>query len=135
MKKIGPRDRLKESMLHLLQSTNASALRRRTFCSAKEQLAKEAAQAEKERFARELVYGAGGKPSPFPWGQVIFTAFILGSYVAYVKMIEEPLDRNWGEITGKPDVATVELGPLPPGASCRLPDGRVLMADGSISRP
>ena len=55
--------------------------------------------------------------------------------MAYVKMIEEPLDRNWGEITGKPDVATVELGPLPPGASRRLPDGRVLMADGSISRP
>ena len=81
-------------MLHLLRSTNASALRRRTFCSAKEQLAKEAAQAEKERSLESLCMVRRQAVCCFPWGQVIFTAFILGSYVAYVKMIEEPLDAT-----------------------------------------
>jgi hypothetical protein len=82
-------------------------------------------EAEKERIARELVYGKGGQPPPWPWKQVIFTALVLGSYVAYVKLVEEPLDRQF-------EVASVPHGPMPPGASRRLPDGRLLMEDGSI---
>jgi hypothetical protein len=82
-------------------------------------------EAEKERFARELVYGKGGQPPPWPWKQVVFTALVLGSYIAYVKLVEEPFDQQF-------EVASVPQGPLPPGAARRLLDGRLLMSDGSI---
>ena len=91
---------------------------------------KENAAEEKEKAARELVFGQGGEYPTFPYAQVAFTAFVLGSYVAYVKLIEEPAEA--AELLAHPQPVVV---PLPQGAMKRLPDGRLVMEDGSIRRP
>ena len=84
--------------------------------------------AEKERAAR-VVFGQSGEPPKMPYAQMAFTAFVLGSYVAYVKLIEEPAEE--AELLAHPQPAIV---PLPQGAVKRLPDGRLVMDDGSIQR-
>lgn len=63
-----------------------------------------------------------------PWAFMIFTTLVLGAYVSYVKFVEEPAEERAA-------AALPVVAPLPPGASKRLPDGRLLMADGSIQRP
>ena len=79
---------------------------------------------EAERAARDLVYG-GQQPPPMPWAMMGFTAAVLGSYVAYHYLIELPREHAL-------EALTEPVGPLPPQAHRRLPDGRLLMADGSI---
>ena len=93
---------------------------------------KRAEEAEKERIAREIVYGEGGKPPPMPYKLMFFTAFVFGTYIAYVKFIEEPMDAQKALEWRGGQPATVERAPLPAGAAKRLPDGRVLMQNGSI---
>jgi hypothetical protein len=85
-------------------------------------------QAAREAAARELVYG-GQEPPRIPWGTVGFTAAILGSYVAYYYLVESPADRRYAELHPE----TVKQ-PLPPKATQRLADGRLLMEDGSIRK-
>ena len=96
--------------------------------SADEKAAHEKAQAEKA--ALELVYGEGGQPPKMPYAQIGFTAFVLGSYVAYVKLIEEPAEAR--ALLANPEVVEA---PLPNEATKWLPDGSLLMSDGSIRRP
>ena len=67
--------------------------------------------AHKEKAARELVYGEGGQPPKMPYATMAFTAFVLGSYVAYVKLIEEPADAR--ALLAQPQIVE---DPLPPGA-------------------
>ena len=103
----------------------ASPCSTRALSSSSKPPAASSSKAEKDKAARELVFGEGGEPPKMPYPLMAFTACVLGSYVAYVKMIEEPAEQLR-------DAATPPPAPLPDGASKRLPDGRLLMADGSI---
>jgi hypothetical protein len=111
---------------------------RRTLCTSTPKSAANNTDASKEipedreqAVARELVYGEGGEPPKLPYTQVAFTLLVLGTYVAYVKLIEEPAEQAEAALA----LPEAVVAPLPPGASKRLPDGRLLMADGSIQRP
>ena len=87
-----------------------------------------AEEKEKERLARALVYNTadGQAPRP-PYNLMAFTAVVLGLYIAYVKLVEEPADARRDALTKK--------APLPATAARHLPDGRLLMRDGSIHKP
>ncbi|KAL1527144.1 hypothetical protein AB1Y20_015826 [Prymnesium parvum] len=77
----------------------------------------------KVRAARELVFGQATKPR-FQWQLPAFTAAVLGSYLFYFYCIEQP------DSPPPPPAAA----PLPPNVVREFPDGRLLMADGSIHR-
>ena len=72
--------------------------------------------------AGQLVFNTA-KPR-FEWKLPAFTAFVLSSYLAYYYYIEEP------SLPPEPPPPR----PLPKGAVKKLPDGRLLMPDGSIIR-
>ena len=79
----------------------------------------------KLRAARELIHGAiQPKPMSRLWQLPTFTALVLGSYLFYFYYIEQP--------SYPPEPPAPK--PLPAGAAKKLPDGRLLMADGSIHR-
>ena len=73
----------------------------------------------KLRAARELIHGS---TSPkLHWQLPAFTAVVLGSYLLYFYYVEQP---------SYPPEPTPKS--LPAGTVRQLPDGRLLMADGSI---
>ena len=74
---------------------------------------------------RPLCTSPGGKDQEekivIPWLTISFTVAVLGAYVAYFYLIEQP------------GLVEEELPKeLPSGVHRALPDGRLLMADGSI---
>ena len=61
-----------------------------------------------------------------PWLTVSFTAMVLGAYVAYFYLIEQPYEQR--RLVAEPEPPKA----LPSGVLRAMPDGRLLMADGSI---
>ena len=82
-----------------------------------------AADEEKLRVARNLVYGTDA-PKSFTsqWKFPAFTAVVLSASLVYFYYIEPMFDPP----------EPLPPPPLPSGAVKRLPDGRLLMGDGSI---
>ena len=62
---------------------------------------------------------AGGNDTVIPWATVGFTATVIGAYVAYFYLVEQP------RLPPDPEPLASEVVRL-------LPDGRKLMKDGSI---